>query len=386
MRRAPGEGSIYRHGKGWRVRVRRDGRERTWSLPTRAAAVGKLREIQMDGRDPTVAPRSAARLTVNGWAEQWLDSVALDRPKTVGFYRAKLGRILPVLGGVKLEALRVRDINRALADVLASGVSRTTVHHIHSTLSTMLRAAVREGVIAHSPMEHAKRPERSQHDATVLRPHQIKRFVAEAERDQRIGPLVLLALATGARKSELLALTWDDIDLDRGEMLITKSHRREKGRVIADTPKSRYARRALALDPRIADVMRSHQRRQAEKRLAVVSWLRPDLVFTSDRGGPLTHDNRTVFEAWKALRSRAGVPSIRFHDLRHTVGTGLVRQVGVKAAQEALGHSTPATTLRWYMHSTPGDIERGLRGMADQMWSPNESPIPVTDVLQSATE
>lgn len=388
-RRARGEGTIYRYGKGWRLRLRRDGRERTWFLPTQAAAYAKRRELQAFGRDATLLPAGAARLTVADWAEQWLDAVEVAHPKSASIYRRRLAHVLAQLGPMRLEGLRLVEINRALAGVMATGkVGRTSVHLIHTALATMLKAAVIDNVLIRSPMQHAPIPKRGLYEAKPLRQAQFRRLVDEAGKDDVIGAFVLLALATGARRSELLALRWSDIDEQSQELTIRRSHRRDDKthQVVADTPKSKNSTRVLHIDPRTLEALHRHQHRQAELRLAAGNWPVSDLIFVSPQGRPMTHDTSWIDRRWHNLRSRAGLPTLRLHDLRHTAASMLLPTVGVMATSRILGHSDAATTLRQYGHTHADEMARGLQGIADEMFSPKTSPTPVTKVLQSAVE
>jgi integrase len=174
-------------------------------------------------------------------------------------------------------------------------------------------------------------------------------LLLEAAAETPFYALIYLALATGARIGELLALRWRDIDLDRASLHVSRTARRVTGKGIAySEPKTHRSRRPVALSPETVQVLREHRRAQAERRLELGPvYADNGLVFASPTGHPL--DDSNLRRAFGRIVAEAGLPRLRFHDLRHTAAT-LMLQAGVhpKVVSERLGHATVGITLDTY--------------------------------------
>jgi integrase len=177
----------------------------------------------------------------------------------------------------------------------------------------------------------------------------------------------VLAITTGLRRGELLGLRWDDANLDRGILRVGRGLVREGGRHIVGETKTKRGRRQVNLTPRTVAALRSHRKRQVEQRVKLASLYEDHgLIFASQSGTPLNPEN-LVKRSFKPLLKKAGLPEIRFHDLRHTCATLLLgRGVHPKIVQELLGHATIAMTLDTYSHYLPsmGDQASGAMGDA----------------------
>lgn len=177
----------------------------------------------------------------------------------------------------------------------------------------------------------------------------------------------MLAITTGLRRGELLGLRWDDADLERGTLRVGRALVREGGRHTLGETKTRRGRRLVNLTPRTVAVLKAHRKRQLEQRVELAGMYEDHgLIFASEIGTPLNPEN-LVKRSFKPLLKRAGLPEIRFHDLRHTCATLLMgRGVHPKLVQELLGHATIAMTLDTYSHYLPsmGDQASGAMGDA----------------------
>jgi integrase len=153
----------------------------------------------------------------------------------------------------------------------------------------------------------------------------------------------VLAVKSGMRQGEILGLTWDDIDFERGTVSVSKSLQRKDGRFVFETPKSAVSRRLIRLSPSVMAVLQAHRDRQP---VVVIGW---NLVFATEHGKPLSA--RNVVRAFKRFLLRHGLREIRFHDLRHSHATLLLlARVPTKAVQERLGHSSVNLTSDVYQH------------------------------------
>jgi len=177
----------------------------------------------------------------------------------------------------------------------------------------------------------------------------------------------VLAITAGLRRGELLGLRWDDADLDRGTLRVGRALVREGGRQVVGETKSKRGRRQVNLTPRTVAALKAHRREQLEQRVKLGNFYEDHgLIFPSAKGTPLNPEN-LVKRSFKPLLKRAGLPEIRFHDLRHTCATLLLgRGVHPKIVQELLGHATIAMTLDTYSHYLPsmGDQASGAMGEA----------------------
>lgn len=174
--------------------------------------------------------------------------------------------------------------------------------------------------------------------------------------DYQWAVLWALAFKTGLREGELLALPWTDIDMDNGLLVVTRNLVKAKEqRPLYGQPKSTTSRRTVSIDAAMARMLRAHKARQSEDRLAAVDWAAFDLVFCSEIGTQLMR--RNVLRAFKLALGRAGLPDVRFHDLRHAHATLLLRAgVALKTASARLGHSGIAFTADLYQH-VAGDLD-----------------------------
>jgi integrase len=188
----------------------------------------------------------------------------------------------------------------------------------------------------------------------------------EIARGDRLEALYVLTLATGMRRSELLGLKWEDVDLQARIVLVRRGLTiSPNGGIEIDDPKRFDSKRRLEISSEVAAILKEHRKRQVEERMAAASgaWRDEGFVFTTHAGGYL-HPNTLYTAYFKPLREKAGVPPIHFHDLRHTYATlALLNGIPVKVVSEVLGHKDIATTLRTYAHVLPGMQAEAARTM-----------------------
>ena len=181
------------------------------------------------------------------------------------------------------------------------------------------------------------------------------RVLLEIAKDTIYHPLIHLAVYTGMRRSELLALRWQSVDLDLATLSVVQvMHRLRGGRFIFEPPKTAKSRRMVALSPTAVLALRAHKERQVSDKILMGSSLYDqDLVFCHPDGSPLKPD--TVTHAFADLMSKARLPKIRFHDLRHTHASLMLKaNVHPKIVSERLGHASVSITLDTYSHVAPG--------------------------------
>jgi integrase len=208
-----------------------------------------------------------------------------------------------------------------------------------------------------------KAPRPTPEEMHPLSEDEVHTFLETAkESGDRFEALYVLAIAMGLRRGELLGLRWDDVDLERGTLRVGRALVREGGRHVLGETKTKRGRRQINLTPRTVNALKDHRKKQLEEKMRLAGLYKDHgLIFASGVGTPVNPEN-LVKRSFKPLLQKAGLPEIRFHDLRHTCATLLLgRGVHPKIVQELLGHATIAMTLDTYSHYLPsmGDQAAG---------------------------
>jgi integrase len=367
-RHANGEGSIRQNASGrWEARlavVDAAGKLHRQSLyaATEREANQRLRGAIAQRDAGIIAPN--ARETMERFLASWLEGVKPTlRPRSWKRYEEHIRlHLVPTLGRIPLSRLTPADVQRANNALLHMGLAPATVGRAHATLRAALKQALRWQLIPSNPASLVTPPRVEQREMMALEADQVRRFLLTASGTQ-LEALWVLAVTTGLRQGEILALQWSEVDLEGGSLRVTGTLTRidvgeptagqPKTQRVTAPPKSARSRRRVEIGSLALVALRDHRHRQAEQRLhAGTVWIERNLVFCGATGGHL-HPVRLNDEL-KALLAAAGLPRIRFHDLRHTAATLLLgRDVNPKKVSEMLGHSTVAITLDTYSHMTP---------------------------------
>ena len=250
--------------------------------------------------------------------------------------------VVPALGNVRLSKLTPAHLQGFYRSKLDAGLSPRTVQYLHVVLHRALKQALRWGLVVRNVAEAVDPPRVPKKEVTPLSPEQARAFLEAASGGDRLEALYVLAVHTGMRQGELFNLRWDDVDLDAGVL-------RVQGHEDRPEPPHRDALRDGPGSPQ-----KPPERQLGEIDRAGSLWRENGLVFATEIGTPLNRHNLTQ-RSFKPLLERAGLPQIRFHDLRHTCATILLSQgVHAKFVQELLGHATIAITLDTYSHVLPG--------------------------------
>jgi integrase len=354
-RRPPGAGALYETSSGlWRGRfvvtdpITRQKVRRYVSGHTRAEANRKLREAK---EAAAAASAAADSPTLEWWAERWLATTAQRvRPATLHSYRQAIrGHVIPALGSWPLTGLRAGDIERWITGLSDRGLAPSTVATSRRILAACLADAERDGRAPRNAarLSHAPRVEGTTR-RRALTAAEARALIELAGDDPDVGLLVILALGTGARVGELLALDWSDVDLDAGLVTIRGS----RSNAGVGPTKSAKGRRTVALPPFALTALRAEER----------------------RSGPIVAmpDGRPVIparagERWRILRARAGLDGLRFHDLRGTFATlGLAAGIPPKALADVLGHD-PSVLLRTYAGPQEGGRDAVARAIGEAL-------------------
>lgn len=294
-----------------------------------------------------------ARLTVGQWLDIWQrDYLGAVKPSTVRSYQDLIRlHIKPALGAVRLQDLHAHTVQGFINSVDRSA---STVRLIACVLSGAMEKALELDYIPQNPVKRCTLPRKEQKEIHPLDDGEVTALL-EAAKGGPLEQLVIVALFTGMRLSELLGLTWDCVDFDRGTINITKqlaSQAQRSAGELFTTPKSNKGR-TVATAPSVLTALKAQRRKQIEKQLRAGSlWDNPhNLIFTNETGGVL--GQRMTEFYFRRIANAAGLRGTRFHDCRHTYAVNALRAGDdVKSVQGNLGHSTAAFTLDRYGHFT----------------------------------
>jgi integrase len=374
-KRANGEGSIYpvKNKNGRVVGYRGCYWVHTSDGPKRRYLSGKRREEVADKLAKALANRAdgfvfdAGTLTVGEYLDRWLKDVrdTVRQSTYQGYEYAIRPHIRPALGRIKLKDLSPAHARWFYRDRLDSGLAPATVHKLHVVLHKAMKAAVADGLVPRNVTAELKPPRITREEIDPLDAEQSRRLL-EAAHGDRLEALYVLALNTGMRQGELLALKWDDVDLERSLVRVRRTlTRSDKGFVFGE-PKTKKSRRTIRLTAGAMQALRDHLSRQLEEMERAGSLYEPGgLIFATEMGTFINPSNLRN-RALKPLLGRAGLRPIRFHDLRHTCATLLLcKNVNPKVVSEMLGHSSISITLDIYSHLLPDMQKSAVRALED---------------------
>ena len=344
--------------------------QRSITGKTQKEVAQKLKQVTLDIDNGVY--HAPCKLTLAQWLEIWSKTyLGGVKPRTAHIYKSDIRlHILPALGAVRLEALNapmIQAFYNALGEPSEQnpeGLSAKTVKNVHGVLHKALQQAVLIGYLRYNPADACILPRIERKKIKPFDDAQITAFLT-AIQGNRFETLFILTLFTGMREGEVLGLTWDCVDLERGVIVVNKQlqkERRGKGEYHLVTTKNGKSRQITAA-PFVVDLLKKQRRLQeSQKRLAGEAWENSGLVFTNEMGHHLSA--QTVYLHFKKLAGQAGFPSARFHDLRHFYAVASLQSGDdIKTVQENLGHHTAAFTLDVYGHVT----EQMRRSSADRM-------------------
>ncbi|NLF50091.1 MAG: site-specific integrase [Leptolinea sp.] len=375
-RRGNQEGSIhYRNeNKTWRAQITIEGRRLSHTGKTRSECQTWIKE--MNKKIDSGLSLLGATMTFHSFVELWLATIKENRrEKTFIQYRNVMNNhILPVFGSSRLQDLQPIKIENFLNQKKKDGIGDRTCQLMYALMRTALNSALKKGLIGRNPMYAVEKPRvREIRNKIVLEPEQIQQFLITSE-GNRLSMLYHLAIVTGLREGEILGLRWSDIDWKKRRLCIQRQVQRipQKGLVFS-APKTQSGVRRIAVGELTMDKLRKHKTNQElEKELAGFHWVENDLVFPSVIGTPM--DPHNLLKEFKAMLKKAGLPEMRFHDLRHTSITLILNEIGapVKAAQQRAGHASPSTTINIYGGEITMKLDEFVAQSLDEIVTPVE--------------
>lgn len=380
-RRSAGEGTKRKRKKKdgsilWEYRLTLPGKRVSFYGDTEAEARRKFEEAKR--LTAQGLPLLDDHLTVETYLTRWLAGRRNLRPTTRRRYQELVTHLIQSLGYVPLARLAPGQISQMYTEKERSGLSKTTVHHLHAVLHKALSDALIEGKVPYNATERLADPPRMpKHKTEALTQDEANQVLAYLEREQdRFEAVYILALTTGMREGEILALKWPDVHLDAPEPWLhvraTLHYGRERDgermHFFFGTPKSENGERDLLLHPLAIEALHRHRARQKAERLKQgPSWddseLFRDLLFTNGLGRPIEGTN-FLKRSYYPMLEAAGVRRITFHDLRHSAATFLLNQgVPMNVVSKMLGHATAAFTMDRYGHARREDQAVAVQGM-----------------------
>ena len=353
-RRPSGDGMVRKRDDGrWEGRIVVGHKENGDSIfryvyaPTQKELSAKLRQHidSYQGADLT----EQSRMTLSEWLDQWLESMADTlRPNTLRNYQSYIeNHIRPSLGDKQLARLTPKDVQR-FYEILGCSLASGTVRRIHTTLHGALKAAQQAHLIASNPTEQIIAPKFSYGEKQILTDEQLDAFMQVIAEDEIWCDFFYTELTTGLRRGEICGLKWEDFDEVSGTLKVCRTVYREDGSgLTAGDTKTSAGTRKIVLPSSTASLL------SKRKASALTEWIFPNPLKPEQPANP-----GSAYRRLKVLLKQAGLPSIRFHDLRHTFAThALAAGVDVKTLSGILGHTRATFTLDTYTHTT-GDMQK----------------------------
>jgi len=360
-RRANGEGNIRKRSDGrWEGRYTAGRDPETGRVVYKNVLAKSQKECteklkQAIEESAKVDAIRAEQYTVGQWMDIWFENCAKIkvRPSSHSTYRGYIeNHIKPNIGKIPLKKLSSLDLQKFYKALLSGGrverieskkqpkgLSAKTVRNIHQIISSAMNFAIDQRLIATNPTVRCSLPKLEHREMKTLPAEDLTVFLREAKASG-VFELYYIELATGLRRGELLGLKWEDIDLEQGVIHVRRQVARIDGEVVEAPLKTKNSYRSISIGQDAVKVLRG-QRKKSNS----------EYVFPSPAGGPISPDS-AIHMLHRVLK-RAGLPKIRFHDLRHTFATvALQNGVDIKTVSGMLGHYSAGFTLDTYAHVT----------------------------------
>lgn len=385
-RRGNGEGSIYQRSDGrWTATITLQGEGRR-----RKSFYGKTRKEVQEQLKIALREQQQGMLlatpqqTVEQFLTQWLeDRKATLRIRSYERYGEQIRlHIIPVLGYHQLQKLSPQHVQAFYTKKLKEGLSSTTVNGLHAMLHKALEDAVRYNLVARNICDAVSPPRRARYEIQPFSMEQAQQFLTIVK-GHSLEALFVLAITTGMRRGEILALKWQDINFSQNSLQVRRIFTRQPGnRYIEAEPKTEKSRRSIQLVPIVVTLLKHHRTHQIEAKLQAGSlWQDHGLVFCTSLGTPLNPSK--VVDRFKTLLKKGGLPAIRFHDLRHSAATMLLSlDVHPKVVQELLGHNQISMTMDIYSHVLPSMQRGAMARLNDALQELPEKKTESDDFLE----
>ncbi|MEX2161962.1 MAG: site-specific integrase [Anaerolineales bacterium] len=378
LKRANQEGSAFQLKNGsWRAQITLDGKRLSFS----ALSQGECRDWirKMLNKVDAGLTYEVMQITLAEYLHDWLANAKTTIRFTTFEQYQQITRdyIKPLLGNVKVFELRPEHVQHLYATHLQNGASARTVRMVHCVVHRSLNQAVQMGLIDRNPASFVKPPRLKRKEMKFYDEGQVQALLITAEAAQdRYLALWKVAVTTGMRMGELLGLKWVDLDWSKGYLQVRRQLKvtRGGGFHFAE-PKSKAGLRAIVLGLDTLSLLKVHQDQLHQERVQLGDrWKEQDLIFPSSVGTP-TRPGK-ILVRFKRLIKLAGLPEIRFHDLRHTAASLMLNNgIPLIVVSRRLGHAQPSITLNVYGHMIPMMQEQAAELM-DKITAPISIQFP----------
>lgn len=374
-----------KNGHAWQARVDLprgpddERRQKSRTFDTKREAEQWLASLNHEiGQGGYVEP---ADMPFRHFAADFLNDYAANnvKPTTYDRYEYSIEKHFnPSFGDTSLGDITPLTLQRFYTEKLESGrlrgeggLSPTTVNQFHKVLHKIFATARKWGLVNHNPVKAADPPQPEDTEMEFFDPDQAREFIEACEDADHYGTLLKFAVLTGLRRGEILGLRWRDLDLQNQVASIRQTYvRRPSGEVSFQSPKSSDGERTVALTHRVVHALQKHKQKQDDRREELgEAWQGHDhdLVFTNQVGGPVDPSN--LRRVYHRLLEDQDLPRIRFHDLRHTHATLMLRNgEHPKIVSERLGHSRVQITLDTYSHVLPNLQDEAAQDLEDFLY------------------
>lgn len=320
---------------------------------TQAEVKEKLKKTLAGSQKLGIAKQD--KYTVGTWMDAWFENVAKIkvRPSSHQTYRGYIdNHIEPNIGNIPLEKLTTMELQKFYRKLLTSGrverveaekqpkgLSAETVRNINQMIPSAMDFAIAQKIIAENPCKAVALPKVEHKEMQSIPAEQLQAFLTEAKATG-VYEMYYIELATGLRRGELLGLKWQDIDWKDGVIKVRRQVARVDGQIVEAPLKTKNSYRAVTISPQAIEVLKAQKAKTNDQ-----------YVFPSPNGAPISPDS--VNNMLQRVLERAGIPKVRFHDLRHTFATlALQNGVDIKTVSGMLGHFSAGFTLDTYAHVT----------------------------------
>jgi integrase len=353
------------HGRGtsYEVTAKVDGRTVRRRFARKDAALDFQAQVRQEARSGSFVHPADRKTTFAAYSTSWAEHLQV-RDSTLANYRANLrNHLLPTFGPRRLDRITRADVQSFITDLRAGHLAPATIRAVVNLLRTILRSAVHDGKITKSPCYKITLPEVPPKRLAFFTPEQVRELLAAAKPCHYA--VLTVAVGTGLRQGELLGLTVDVVDLDRGRLQVRQQMASPVGAgqpALTAALKTRASQRTVGLPAFVVTALREH--------LATYGTGEDGLLFANPRGQGWRRGSFND-SVWKPALRRAGLDE-RFgiHACRHTYASGLIAQgKNVKEVQAALGHATATETYDTYLHLWPGAVEEAAAAI-DALFGP----------------
>jgi integrase len=322
------------------------------------------------------------------WLRDWANANVSNRT-WIKYATLLRKHLVARVGSIPIQKLRAADLQMIYATMAADGLADRTRLNCHRCIHTMLKHAAQWGVVARNVANLVDAPRVKAREIEILTPAEVQ-SVLDRLREQPLYAIAATLIGTGLRRSELLALRWKNVDLNRGTLRVEQAlEHTKRGGLVFKEPKSRHGRRTVTLAPTTVAVLQDHWKAQQQQRLMLGQGRAPSdvLVFGNWDGSARSPDALT--RQWARAMKRAGL-KVSLHSLRHTHASTLIAAgLDVLTISRRLGHATPVLVLTTYGHILHDQTDRAAAiieaALAEKYPEPSSgaNPVPIGGSKQS---